>query len=294
MTLNQLNPIIESWIDSDEFIDSVISIAQEFALLSTTPLIEVTFGLITKIIKPEEFKTRLLASLPPDKQNEAIISKFVHALLLPIKEPLAESGVDISTITSLDETLSSPYVSPLPEITTEIITLESLSAPLDEIIISPSVAPETLTNSVSSKSSAASINTDPTSSYSATSFQNTPNDISDPTLVSLDISNTSPVSSDITPVSLIKTTPSPFSPSLDAPTEPIPTNEQIPTNNSHSTPIPFVIHKEKVIERTSQSLGHTKELLRPLFYSKQIEKEEPPSFANLEFKLPENNDNKNS
>ena len=300
MTLNELNPIIQSWTDSDEFINFLISIVQEFTLTSTTPLIEVIFGLILKTIKPEEFKTSLLASLPPDKQNEAIVSKLVHASLLPIKGPLAESGIDISIITPLDETFATPYIPPAPETTAEIITSEHLPTPLDEAIVSPPIAPEILTNSIAPESSSALPNTAPAFSYSATSPQNTPNEtnISDPSLVSTDTPPVSPdippVSSDIMPVSPVEIAAPLFSPLPDVSIEPIPTNEQISTNDSLTASTPFVIHQEKPIARATQGSQHKEELLRPLFYSKEAERQEPPSFANLEFKPPENNDYTNS
>ena len=300
MTLNELNPIIQSWTDSDEFINSLISIVQEFTLTSTTPLIEVIFGLILKTIKPEEFKTSLLAPLPPDKQNEAIVSKLVHTSLLPIKGPLAESGIDISIITPLDETFATPYVPPAPETTVEIITSEHLPTPLDEAIVSPPITPEILTNSIAPESSAALPNTAPAFPYSATSPQNTPNEtnISDPSLVSTDTPPVSPdippVSSDIMPVSPVEIAAPLFSPLPDVSIEPIPTNEQISTNDSLTASTPFVIHQEKPIARATQGHQHKEELLRPLFYSKEAERQEPPSFANLEFKPPENNDYTNS
>ena len=292
MTHNKLNPIIQFWIDSDEIINSLISVAQEFSLASTAPLIETIFGLILKTIKPEEFKTSLLSSLPLDKQNEAIVSKLVHSSLLPIKGPLAESGIDISVITPLDETFATPYVPPAPETTTEIITSEHLSAPLDEAVVPSLIAPEILTNSIAPESSAILLNINPISSYSTTSSQNTPNEIniSDPALIFPDIP---PVSSDIMPVSPVEVIP-PFSPLPDVPIKPIPTNEQISTNDSLPTSTPFVIHQEKPIARATQGSQHKEELLRPLFYSKEAERQEPPSFANLEFKPPENNDYTNS
>jgi hypothetical protein len=109
MIFSELNPTIQSWIDSDEFIDSLVSIMGEFGLLSSAPLSESVINLALKAVKPEEFKAKLLASLPPDKQNEAIVSKLVNFSLLPIKGPLAESGIDISIIAPLDEANASPY-----------------------------------------------------------------------------------------------------------------------------------------------------------------------------------------
>jgi len=286
MNFNELNPIIQSWTDSNEFIDSLVFITQEFSLVNADPLINAVFGLILKTTKPEEFKTNLLASLPPDKQNEAIVSKLVHSSLLPIKGPLAESGIDISIITPLDETFATPYIPPAPETTTEIITSESLSAPLDEAVVSPPIIPEILTNSIAPELSAVPQNIDHTS-YSAISFQNTPNETntSDPALISTDMPS---ASLDIMPVSSVEITP-PFNPLPDVPIEPMPTNEQISTNDSLPASAPFVIHQEKPIARATQDSQHKEELLRPLFYSKEAERQEPPSFANLEFKPPENN-----
>ena len=286
LSFNQLHQNIQLWAVSDDFIDSIVAVAQEFALSSATPLIEVTFGLMLKTIKPEEFKTNLLTSLPPDKQNEAIVSKLVHSSLLPIKRPLAESGIDISIITPLDETFATPYIPPTPETTTEIITSEYLSVPLDEVAILPFITPETLTNSIAPELSAVPQNIDHTS-YSAISFQNTPNETntSDPALISTDMPS---ASLDIMPVSSVEITP-PFNPLPDVPIEPMPTNEQISTNDSLPASAPFVIHQEKPIARATQDSQHKEELLRPLFYSKEAERQEPPSFANLEFKPPENN-----
>lgn len=109
MTFNELNPTIQSWIDSDEFIDSLVSVMQEFGLLSSAPLSESIINLALKATKPEEFKTKLLASLPPDKQSEALVAKLVNSSLLPVKGPLAESGIDISVIAPLDEANAVPY-----------------------------------------------------------------------------------------------------------------------------------------------------------------------------------------
>ena len=299
MTLNELNPIIQSWTDSNEFIDSLVFITQEFSLINADPLINAVFGLLLRTINPEEFKAKLLTSLPSDKQNEAIVSKLVHTSLLPIKGPLAESGIDISIITPLDETFATPYVPPAPETTAEIITSEHLPTPLDEAIVSPPITPEILTNSIAPESSAALSNTAPAFSYSATSPQNTPNEtnISDPSLISTDTPPVSPdippVSSDIMPVSPVEIVP-PFSPLPDVPIKPMPTNNQISTNDSLPVSTPFVIHQEKPIARATQGSQHKEELLRPLFYSKEAERQEPPSFANLEFKPPENNDYTNS
>ncbi len=288
MVYNELHSIIQSWVDSDEFINSLISVAREFSLASTAPLIETIFGLLLKTMKPEEFKTNLLTSLPPDKQNEAIVSKLVHASLLPIKGPLAESGIDISVITPLDETFATPYIPPAPEATTEIITSESLPAPLDEAVIPSSITPEILTNSAAPEFSATLLNTDPVSSYSTTSPQNMLNETntSDPALISTDMP---PASSDIMPISPVEIAP-PFSPLPDISIEPISTNEQISANDSLSASTPFVIHQEKPIERVSPSPQHKEELLRPLFYSKEEVKQEPPSFVNLEFRPPITND----
>jgi len=296
MTLSELNPIIQSWTDSNEFIDSLVFITQEFSLINADPLIKTVFGLMLKTIKPEEFKTSLLASLPPDKQNEAIVSKLVHASLLPIKGPLVESGIDISIITPLDETFATPYIPPAPEATTEIIISESLPISLDETFIPPPITPEILTNSIALDPSAVSINTNPLSSYSTTSSQNTPNEItiSDPALVSANTPPVSPdippASSDIMPVSPVETTPTTFSPLSDAFIKSVPTNEPISANDSLPASTPFVIHQEKSIARATKEPQDKEELLRPLFYSKEAERQEPPSFANLEFKPPENSD----
>ena len=109
MTFNELNPTIQSWIDSDEFIDSLVSVMGEFGLLSSAPLSESVISLALKTVKPEEFKAKLLASLPPDKQSEALAVRLVNLSLLPIKGPLAESGIDISIIAPLDEINAAPY-----------------------------------------------------------------------------------------------------------------------------------------------------------------------------------------
>jgi len=283
MTLNQLNPTIQSWVDSDEFIDSVVSVAQEFALLSTAPLIEVTFGLMTKTIKPEEFKTSLLASLPPDKQNEAIVSKFVHALLLPIKEPLAESGIDISVIAPLDETLAVSYAPSAPETLVEKTVPESLIIPLDKTV---APAPGEPTSLSSPESLIVPLNNISALPESVTPIPSTPTETA--------VVEPGPASSDIAPTHSTETTTTPsFNNQSDAYSS-LPVNKNTSINDPLSASTPFVIHEEKVIERASQSFNHTKELLRPLFYYKEIEKEDTPSFVNLEFKPPENNDDKNS
>ena len=109
MTFNELNPAIQSWIDSDEFIDSLVSVMQEFGLMSSAHLSESIINLALKTTKPEEFKAKLLASLPSDKQSEALVAKLVNSSLLPIRGPLAESGIDISVIAPLDEVNAVPY-----------------------------------------------------------------------------------------------------------------------------------------------------------------------------------------
>jgi len=282
MTLNQLNPIIQSWIDSDEFVDSVISVAQEFAILSTAPLIEVTFGLILKKIKPEEFKTTLLTSLPPGKQNEAIVSKLVHASLLPIKDPLAESGIDISIIAPLNKESAISYTSPISTLAEEAAP-ESLIAPLDETIV---FAPETPVSPISPESLTASSNETPVFPQPIASISDIPTKIA--------IIESGLASSDIAPTHPTETATTSSLDHSDAPMSPLSANKPVSINDPLSASAPFVIHKEKAVERTSEGPDHTKEFLRPLFYSKEIEKEDPPAFANLEFKPPENNDNKNS
>ncbi|MFA4999280.1 MAG: hypothetical protein WC519_00945 [Parcubacteria group bacterium] len=110
MNFKELNSIIQQWLDSDEFIDSIVSIQGEFGLPSSAPLINTVFDLVLKNIRPEEFKDRLLSLLPQNQKNEAIVQKLVNSSLLPIKAPLTESGTDISVITPLDETSAVPFV----------------------------------------------------------------------------------------------------------------------------------------------------------------------------------------
>jgi hypothetical protein len=109
MTFNELNPIIQSWIDSDEFIDSLISVTHEFNLRSSAPLSEAIVSLILKTITPVEFKIKLMSSLPEGNRSDALVVKLVNLSLLPIRGPLMESGIDISMIAPLDEASAVPY-----------------------------------------------------------------------------------------------------------------------------------------------------------------------------------------
>ncbi len=288
MTHNELHPVIQSWTDSDEFINSLVFVAQEFSLISTTPLIEAIFGLLLKTIKPEEFKAKLLTSLPLDKQSEVIVSKLVNSSLLPIKGPLAESGIDISIIAPLDEEPVIPYLPPVLETLVEETDSEFLITPLGEtnahssstVLVEP-------TNLAMSESLIASVDEPPASSSPTASLPSMPTD----TVMAPE--SISPSSSSIYAYP-VKSAPdeSITIPSLnhvvDIPAPPISINESI--NEPPPASTPFVIHQEKPIERVSQGLQHKEELLRPLFYSKEEKRQEPPSFVDLEFKPPITND----
>jgi len=288
MTHNELHPIIQSWTDSDEFINSLVSVAQEFSLVSTALLIEAIFGLLLKNIRPEEFKSKLLSSLPPDKQSEVIVSKLVSSSLLPIKGPLAESGIDISIITPLDEASIIPYTPPVLETLVEETESEYSITPLDEADIPPSSpALVRTTNLATPESLIISTSEAPVSSQPIFSPPSAPTE-------TIMISESVSTPSSIMPIYPAKPTPSEsetissFSHSLDIPAPPISINESI--NEPPSISAPFVIHQEKPMERVSQNPQHKEELLRPLFYSKEEEKQESPSFVNLEFKPPITND----
>lgn len=103
MTFKDLNPKIQSWIDSDEFTNVVVLIATKFDLPSTEPIIDTIFNLILGNISSENFKTQLLSSLPEEKRDEKIIIQLVKDLLIPIQDVLLESNIYISKI------ISSPY-----------------------------------------------------------------------------------------------------------------------------------------------------------------------------------------
>ena len=296
MTHNELHPVIQSWTDSDEFINSLISVAQEFSLVSTAPLIKVIFGLLLKTIKPEEFKTKLLASLPPDKQSEVLVSKLVNSSLLPIKGPLAESGIDISIIAPLDEVSAVSYTPPVLETLVENATSKSLATPLDEASVSsPLPVLEESTNLADLAEPdplSASLNETPTVFQPAVSAPGTPTEAVMP--------ESALVPSHIAPIYPTEITPaesvinSSFNQPPDIPVPLVSINESASINEPLSTSIPFVIHQEKPMESTVQSIQHKEELLRPLFYSKEEKRQDAPSFADLEFKPPGNNDNTSS
>ena len=139
MNPEELHPIIEQWINSDEFINSLVSATIEFGLESSEPLLNTSYSLLLGEIKPEEFKEKLFAALPEEKRNDELVSRLVNLSLLPVKGPLSESGIDISAICPIDESSAKPYV-PAPE-----EEQEEVGKPADETAVTGEVnaAPET-------------------------------------------------------------------------------------------------------------------------------------------------------
>ena len=292
LSFSELHPTIQLWIDSDEFIDSLVYVMQEFAILEAAPLTDSILELILKKIKPEEFKDRLLSLLPLEKRSGAIVEKLINSSLLPIKAPLAESGIDISMIAQLDETPAVSYALPVLEALVEETKSESLITPLGEAdTLPPSAVLVESTNLAMPEPLIVSINKAPTSSHLIASLPSMPTET-----VIISESITPP--SNIIPIYPTKPTPnesatiSSFSHSIDVSTSSASINESASINKPSIVSTPFVIHQEKPIERASQGLQHKEELLRPLFYSKE-EKQESPSFVNLEFKRPITNDDTN-
>ncbi|MFA5052888.1 MAG: hypothetical protein WC565_02435 [Parcubacteria group bacterium] len=138
MNFKELNPTIQQWMDSDGFIDSIVSVQEEFNIQSSAPLINTIFDLILKNIPSEEFRNKLLSSLPQDKQNEAVVGRLVNATLTPIRAPLAESGIDISVIAPIDENIA-PF-NPALTVSSEEVP-ENITSPgaLAEAQASPAV-----------------------------------------------------------------------------------------------------------------------------------------------------------
>jgi len=255
MTFNELNPTIQSWIDSDEFIDSLVSVVQEFNLQSSAPLSEAIIGLALKRITPVEFKIKLLTSLPEDKRGDALVAKLVNLSLLPVKGPLAESGIDISVIAPLDEVGVIPYdPNAKPKEETEEITEEAGPvSPLDEL------PPEGNTISPVESSPAPAAN--PVS----------------------EMNESAPTANGAAPVI---NESAPLTPNFDANTEPLAAPLIDQASASAPAPAPFVIHEEKTVERTSASANGASPI-RPMFYSAEPEARGNTPVVNIEFGKPE-------
>lgn len=271
MNFNELHPIIQNWSESDEFIDSLVSVTTEFDLISSSPLLEAVFNLFTKEIKPEEFKEKLLASLPENERNEAIVNRLVNLSLLPIKGPLFESGIDISIIAPLDESSALPFAPVSPH---ENSAEEGALAPIEIPPIS------SITEPVISVGSPVEIES-PVSS----ALQNSPLPEASPVSPSTAENLNAPLS---IPTEIISPVP---------PVETLNKEEIKPEINlAASSPLvspnfdssakeasPFVIHQEKAIERATASDSYVNNPLRPVFYPTETETKESPSFASLEF-----------
>jgi|GEM_PF-1369242 len=255
MTFNELNPIIQSWIDSDEFIDSLVSVTHEFGLSSSSPLSEAVVGLILKTITPVEFKIKLLTSLPENKRGDTLVAKLVNLSLLPIKGPLAESGIDISVIAPLDEANTIPYnPNAKPEEEPEK-TAEKTGpiSPLDEL------PPEG--NAVSP------VEFSPAPAASPASEMN----------------ESAPTANGPAPVI---NESAPLTPNFDANTEPLAAPLINQTSASAPAPAPFVIHEEKTVEQASASANGASPI-RPMFYSAEPEARGSTPVVNIEFGKPE-------
>lgn len=124
MEFNELSPDIQSWIDSDDFINSIVSIRKEFNLKNSAIISDAVLDLILKKIKPEKLKEELLKSVSSDNINE-LTKKITDLILAPIKEPLKASDIDISIISQIEKSpvtfpvspvaLSSAQETPMPE-----------------------------------------------------------------------------------------------------------------------------------------------------------------------------------
>ncbi len=272
MTFNELHPTIQSWINSDEFIGSIVSVTRTFSLPSSSILINAIFDLILKIVKPEEFKTKLFASLPPDKQNENIINELVSFSLLPIKAPLLESGIDITIIAPISNATL---------VTSEAVTLNtSDNYPTENITLNnnASLTPNTTYE--------APINFTPITANTDTSP--IPSSPPAPPTQSIlpTIEETLPIATTIASPSVIENIAPPIASSPIIPNF-VPDSISPETNNPPITP--FVIYEEKSIETAMSSSNHIENPLRPMFYTGESTKQESSPVANIEFRNPEDN-----
>jgi hypothetical protein len=261
MNPEDIHPIIQQWIDSDEFIDSLVAVTMEFQLPDSSPVLDTIYSLIFKEVKPEEFKEKLLASLPEDKRIDAVLSKTVNLCLLPVKGHLSESGIDISVICPLDESSVKPYV-PVPE--------EEEVA--DEIAQEPSPAPA-LSNAPASIEQTA----ESAQPLEPVVTEETPAPTPAPETVSPAEEDLNTLSVQLPP-QVISETP-PVLPSNDnqSPAPLITPQFDSPVGTS----APFIIHQEKAVPQTSASKKGNP--LRPVFYSEEPASQENPSFANIQF-----------
>jgi hypothetical protein len=133
MEFNELLPDIQSWIDSDDFINSIVSIRKEFNLKNSAIISDAVLDLILKKIKPEKLKEELLKSVPADNIDE-LTKKITDLLLAPIKEPLKASGIDISTISQIEKSPATlGPVSPVAPSSTQEATIPEKKLPTEQI-----------------------------------------------------------------------------------------------------------------------------------------------------------------
>lgn len=141
MKFDELHPDVQSWIDSDEFVDSIVAIKKEFNLEQSSPLSEAALKLALKEISPENFKELLAKTISADKWNDAIPEKFAEKILLPAKNALMASGIDISGIIPESGVVGTP--SEQKEIMDEYVAPETPSgkSPIEEKIIKDNQSP---------------------------------------------------------------------------------------------------------------------------------------------------------
>jgi len=279
MNFNELHPNIQSWLDSDEFINAIVSVVQTFALPNSSSLVSAVFDLAMKQTKPEEFKDKLFSTLPQDKQKEEVVNKLVSSTLLPISTPLAESGIDISIIVPLNEEVVVPTTSANPPSQISTDALINTASPLSiNENIAPTIDPISAIPSPSPLSSTQEFSPQP---------DVTPASIPEP--LSSPLPNVAPILiTDDTNNPLIEHLPHPSSTvTLITPNFTHPKDSAVP----NVAPAPFVIYKETPIERSSSS--HKEGPLRPIFYSAEPVKQREAPTASIEFGAPAQNNEVN-
>jgi len=272
MIFNELNPIIKSWLDSDEFINSIVSVTQAFKSPVSSILVNAVFNLVLKETKPEEFRAKLLATLPSNAQNDALINELFRASLIPIQSPLLESGIDITIIAPISNATL---------VTSEAVTLNtSDNYPTENITLNnnASLTPNTTYE--------APINFTPITANTDTSP--IPSSPPAPPTQSIlpTIEETLPIATTIASPSVIENIAPPIASSPIIPNF-VPDSISPETNNPPITP--FVIYEEKSIETAMSSSNHIENPLRPMFYTGESTKQESSPVANIEFRNPEDN-----
>lgn len=254
MEFKDLDPKIQDWLDSDEFINSIVAIQEKFKLDNSLPLIKVINEVVLKKINFSETEETLGNLIPNNSQVSEIASEIVNKILSPIKEPLQKSSINISMITPIEKVSFKPQA---PE------------QPRQESNISP-ISPITSVNNQQtpiSKESPLSESTPKTQLLiNSQPEKNTPQ--KNEVIINqekLPTENNNPLIKKINE----KKHPETITPSFEK-------------DDIKKDPAPFVIHEEKFPQKASGN-NDNKNPLRPIFYSENSKEKEKASFVNLEF-----------